>query len=198
MHRTDADGAVDGLHVPGSLTPPLQEATVIGSDWLNAVQEEICNVVEAHTPLVKADNTQLLTVLTTHYGRLGSANTWTAKNTFDLDGDGWQTLPLHADWTDFNVSATGPHQYRVDSFGRCWIRGDISKTGTSSTLAVLPAAAVPAYTVTFLVPSTSSSGFSTVQIAGASTGASAGYMSLLVNDANRVRLHGIAFYVNGK
>ncbi|MCY1077412.1 hypothetical protein [Archangium lansingense] len=102
MHRTDAAGNVDGLHVPGSLTPPLQEATVIGSDWLNAVQEEICNVVEAHTPLVKADNTQLLAALNAMYGRL-AAYVWGGH---DADANGSQNY-------NGSISRTGTGVYVV-------------------------------------------------------------------------------------
>lgn len=45
MHRTDADGAVDGKFQPGN--PAIgQRATLIDADWLNGMQEEIATVIE--------------------------------------------------------------------------------------------------------------------------------------------------------
>lgn len=59
MHRTDGDGNVAGLFVPGD--PVMgQVATEVKADWLNDVQEEICNVVTgAGIALVKGTRTQL-------------------------------------------------------------------------------------------------------------------------------------------
>lgn len=61
MHRTDAAGAT-GDHLftngdPASGTP----CTLVDADWLNALQESVCQVIEgAEITLVKGDNTQLL------------------------------------------------------------------------------------------------------------------------------------------
>lgn len=58
MHRTDADSNVANLFVdpvPGTTT-----ATQVDAPWLNAVQEEICNLLEGlGVTLVKATRTQL-------------------------------------------------------------------------------------------------------------------------------------------
>lgn len=90
MHRIDADGfeVVGGKNqfTDGDPSPPFQEATVVGADWMNAVQEEIAGVVEANTALVKADNTQLLTALNALFGRLAAVNTWTQTQNFNGAG----------------------------------------------------------------------------------------------------------------
>lgn len=62
MHRTDADGHDSNLFTDGN--PGVDEATVIDENWLNAVQEELCNTIEdAGTTLVKGTNTQLSTLI---------------------------------------------------------------------------------------------------------------------------------------
>lgn len=61
MHRTDADGNVDGQHSQGG---PGQPATVISADILNALQEEVCAVIEStDAELDKNNNAQLLTAI---------------------------------------------------------------------------------------------------------------------------------------
>lgn len=63
MHRIDTDGNVDNTFTEGDPEIP-QQPTVVGADWLNAVQEEICNVIEAaDIVLNKPTNTQLLAAL---------------------------------------------------------------------------------------------------------------------------------------
>lgn len=59
MHRTDAEGNVNGQFHPGN--PAIgQAATRIDADWLNAVQNNIIGVIEgANIALVKGDNSQL-------------------------------------------------------------------------------------------------------------------------------------------
>lgn len=85
MHRTDADGNVAGNFTDGDPSPPFQEATVIGADTMNALQNELIHVIEtlASITLVKGTNTQLGTALYALFGRLAAANTWTTTNTFD-------------------------------------------------------------------------------------------------------------------
>lgn len=63
MHRTDAEGAVDGRFHPGN--PAIgQQATRIGADWLNDVQESICFAIEqAGIALEKGDPAQLYEAL---------------------------------------------------------------------------------------------------------------------------------------
>lgn len=59
MHRIDADGHVSNLFDEGDPGVP-REPTQVDADWLNAIQEEICNLVTANgTALVKGTNTQL-------------------------------------------------------------------------------------------------------------------------------------------
>lgn len=59
MHRTDGDGHVGGLFTEGN--PAMgQAATQVTDDWLNDVQEEICNVITgAGIALAKGTQTQL-------------------------------------------------------------------------------------------------------------------------------------------
>ncbi len=63
MHRTDADGNVGGLFSDGNPSTGVL-GTKVDDDWLNAVQEEICNLIEAAgITLVKGTNTQLRAAL---------------------------------------------------------------------------------------------------------------------------------------
>lgn len=59
MHRVDTDGHLANLFTDGD--PGIgQEATIIGEDWLNDVQEDLCNLIEdAGVTLVKGSQTQL-------------------------------------------------------------------------------------------------------------------------------------------
>lgn len=59
MHRVDTSGNIAGAFTDGDPDVPV-EATVVDDDWLNAVQESICNLIEdAGITLVKGDDTQL-------------------------------------------------------------------------------------------------------------------------------------------
>lgn len=59
MHRIDTSGNVDNRFHPGNPATG-QQATLIDQDWLNAVQEEIVNVIlEANIDLEKGTNDQL-------------------------------------------------------------------------------------------------------------------------------------------
>lgn len=60
MHRIDGYGNQNGMFTEGN--PSTGEpASQITDDWLNASQEELCNVIEYDgTALNKSDNTQLL------------------------------------------------------------------------------------------------------------------------------------------
>lgn len=74
MHRIDGAGHDNGQWVaedPATSRPP----TEITADWMNAIQEEIAAVVEAHGPLVKAENNQLLTALQALFAPTGSVAT---------------------------------------------------------------------------------------------------------------------------
>lgn len=59
MHRIDTSGNVNNRFHPGNPATG-QQATLIDQDWLNAVQEEIVNVIlQANLSLEKGTNTQL-------------------------------------------------------------------------------------------------------------------------------------------
>lgn len=63
MHEIDGDGNVDGSFVEGDPTTGTP-ATVITADWLNAVQDELINVIEgAGIELEKGTNDQLLAAI---------------------------------------------------------------------------------------------------------------------------------------
>jgi hypothetical protein len=63
MHRTDAARNVANLFVDKDIGAGTR-GTVVDADWLNAVQEELCNFIEdLGGTLVKGTNTQLLTTL---------------------------------------------------------------------------------------------------------------------------------------
>lgn len=82
MHRTDGDGHSSNLFTDG--TPGVVTATQVEEDWLNAVQEELCNAIEdLGGTLVKGTNDQLYTRLIAIFGRLANANTWSAVQLFN-------------------------------------------------------------------------------------------------------------------
>lgn len=63
MHRIDTSGNVDNRFHPGNPATG-QQATLIDQDWLNAVQEEIVNVIlEANIDLAKGTNDQLASAI---------------------------------------------------------------------------------------------------------------------------------------
>ncbi|MGE0333104.1 MAG: hypothetical protein AB7P37_20680 [Ramlibacter sp.] len=64
MHRIDTSTAAPGgFFTEGDPTEPTA-ATRVSADFLNALQQEVCNVIEAAgLALNKADNTQLLQAL---------------------------------------------------------------------------------------------------------------------------------------
>lgn len=79
MFRIDSPYSVDGSWSQGSAAEG-RPGTQITADWLNAVQEELCNVVlAAGQMLAKGFNNQLATVL----ALVNIANPWTAKQTFN-------------------------------------------------------------------------------------------------------------------
>ncbi len=76
-HRIDGDGHVSNMFTEG--VPNVTPATQVTDDWLNDVQEEICNFVEDQgVTLVKGTGTQMLTAL------LSTAKTWLAAHVFTL------------------------------------------------------------------------------------------------------------------
>lgn len=65
MHRIDTEGNKNGKFYDGDPSgTDINEATVLDASWLNAVQEEICNVIGAGgNKLNKNDHTQLITAI---------------------------------------------------------------------------------------------------------------------------------------
>jgi hypothetical protein len=151
-HRTDGPDHVGNRFTDGNPLIP-QPGTVIEEDWLNMVQEEICNAVEGLGGVLdKARENQLVERLYATFELKNAAvngisdlkqtvNTWTAKNIFQVDGDGWQALSLLTGWSDDAQSGLyySP-AYRVDSFGRVWFRGRAKTTTGAQFIALLPAA----------------------------------------------------------
>ena len=72
MHRTDGDSNVAGLFDAGDPGVP-REPTQVDPDWLNAIQEELANTIEAAgVALVKGTNTQLLSAIRIGLGTLSA------------------------------------------------------------------------------------------------------------------------------
>jgi hypothetical protein len=91
LHRTDGDGHSSNLFVDEDL-PSVIPGTLVEKDWLNAVQEELCNTVEdAGTTLVKGTHDQLTAIVqaalmsTTPGGRL-TLSTGVSVTTSDVTG----------------------------------------------------------------------------------------------------------------
>lgn len=84
MHRVDTDGNVSGLFTDGD--PDLaEEATVVDDDWLNDMQENVAQAVEAASiSLVKGTYTQLTTAIgvLARIALQAAANTWAQLQTF--------------------------------------------------------------------------------------------------------------------
>ena len=58
MHRIDTEGSKDGRFFEGTSNTEVDEATVLGADWLNSLQDEIVNVI-GEGNLSKEKNNQL-------------------------------------------------------------------------------------------------------------------------------------------
>lgn len=91
MDRVDSDD-YDDTTVPGKRlytdgSPPLTPATVVGSKWMNAVQEELLAVIEeAGLTPDDANGDQVLEALNVMFGRLAAVlNTWTGAQAFQGD-----------------------------------------------------------------------------------------------------------------
>lgn len=79
MHRTDDDANVANKFDPGDPDVPRQP-TLVSADWLNAVQEELCNAIEnAGVTLVKGTWTQLQSIM----ANLSTTQTFTGTKTFN-------------------------------------------------------------------------------------------------------------------
>lgn len=74
MHRIDHITADNGTFTNGNLAGGVVP-TVITADWANALQEEICSVIEGFgIVLDKEDNAQLLAALVSHFSATSSAS----------------------------------------------------------------------------------------------------------------------------
>src|SRR5687767_6482751 len=97
MYRIDNATAATSIPTPGVAGPKPDgfftigdpatavPATIVDADWLNAIQEEICNVITAASiPLSKTTRTQLLSAIqliatgVPYAASSSSANTYTA------------------------------------------------------------------------------------------------------------------------
>jgi hypothetical protein len=127
MHRIDSLRSVAGAFVDKT---PSTRGTVVDAAFLNAVQEEICAVIEAFgITLVKGTNDQLLAALT---------------SAPDI------TYPtISAGWT--NVSGN-PVGYWVDHFGMLHMVGQATYVSGTSTIFTLPADSRPAVERQFVLP----------------------------------------------
>lgn len=85
MHRIDGDGHVANQFTEG--TPGVTPATQVTDDWLNDVQEELCNFIEdspASVTLVKGTQTQLIQAFTNRIAAfVAGAVTWGAGHIFN-------------------------------------------------------------------------------------------------------------------
>jgi hypothetical protein len=130
MHRIDEPTAVAQLPTPKQPGTPGyftqgnlntgQDATIVTDDWANAVQEEICTVIEAAgLVLSKTDHTQLLqafSILTRR--RLTADTTFYISPTGNDANDGlttatpWQSIQRGLDYIRDKIDAAG-HQPRL-------------------------------------------------------------------------------------
>lgn len=115
MHRIDGEGHDGNMFTGGDPLIPTP-ATVITTDWLNAIQEEVvAPILAAGIALVKGTNNQLLAALYALFGRLGVNNTWSGNQSFggsiSVTASTTLTGPLTANGTaTFNstVNMVGP------------------------------------------------------------------------------------------
>lgn len=125
MHRTDSSGNVSGLFV--DKVPGVSPGTLVVADSMNALQEELCTLIEARgVTLVKGTHTQLATAL--------AAVTKT-------------TATLAANWTA--VTATPPKYYK-DSAGVVHLEGAAghATNGAGEIMLTLPVGFRPSETRT--------------------------------------------------
>lgn len=181
MHRIDTVGNVAGTFTD---TNP---ATIVDDDWLNAVQSEIVNLIEAAgITLVKGTNTQVAAAVAAYIATHVAAT------------------PPHPDqvpWTLISpITGTLPAAdldkpaYRVDARGRVYLRGFFTPTTTG--FASLPGAVAPARTRRFAVHIGGDAGAGgTYLTIGANVG---GFAAMFVAAANQqYYLDGISWDVGG-
>ncbi len=174
MHRTTGDANVANLFDEGDPDEPRQP-TQIDASWLNDVQEEICNVIEAASiTLVEGTRTQLLSAL----------RTATRVN---------QTLA--ANWTGDGVTFALPRAYK-DVLGRVTLEGAAShaSNGTNVTMFTLASGFRPPVNMTFLAQLADSK-VCKVSIVASSGDVVIGAINGESISTNSVHLDGITFHV---
>jgi hypothetical protein len=111
MHRTEGDGHVSNLFDPGDPFIP-RPATQMTYDWANAVQEELCSVIEGRgLTLDQAGKS--------NFGQLYQAI---------FTPPAWTAMTLNSPWSTLSHTAS----YRLESnTKRVWLKGSLSATITS-------------------------------------------------------------------
>lgn len=104
MHRIDSSGSVAGLYSAGNPATG-QRATLLDAEHLNALQEEICAVIEAaEIDLEKGQNDQLLEAITALIGGI------------DIGGPYLKVT----DVTKFGSNANGYYEKRANGVIEQW------------------------------------------------------------------------------
>lgn len=110
MHRIDTDGHVGNLFDEGDPLVPRQP-TQIDKHWLNAIQEELANIVldgaSGIVALVKGTNTQVLAALRAILVNRTTAQTIAGTKTFTEGVVVDQTTNAAADVEGLNVTGKG-------------------------------------------------------------------------------------------
>ena len=176
MHRTEAPNNVANMFV--DKVPGVSPGTIVDSDFLNAVQEEVATFIEGRgVTLVKGTNTQLATALST-VTRI--APTMAAN---------WTSGPSGAPSVFYFKDATG----RVSLEGVCAHSTD----GDGVDIFTLPTGFRPPFSRQFVVPISSGTGgaagvvvFSTGVVRAAALGTTGDDV-----DTNALNLDGISFHI---
>lgn len=185
MHRIDhATATVDNLFTEGDPVGGIA-ATVMTDDWANAVQEEICEVVEtAGLTLNKADNTQLLDALVA-MGVRAASTTETgvvelATNAETLAGTDTTRVVTPAGLASFTKSLASNGYIKLP--GGLILQWGSGVTSSGGTLAVTFPLAFP--TACLQVFTTDQGIISTLHIVGSDTGTTTGFNAYSVNAAD--------------
>lgn len=176
MHKTDAANNVAGAFV--DKVPGVSPGTIVDAPFLNAVQDELCNFIEARgVTLAKGTNTQLTTAL--------AAVTRVAPT-------------MAANWTSGPSSGPAVFYYK-DATGRVSLEGTCSHAtdGDGVDIFTLPVGFRPPFSRQFVVPITSGAGgaasvvvFETGVVRAAALGTTGDDV-----DTNVLNLDGISFHI---
>ncbi len=139
MHRIDSDANVANQFSAGS--PGLgQPGTKISADWLNAIQEEIANLIEAFAVVLdKADNTQLAMLIGNLFARI---HTWTALQRFN---GGVETESIKGE-TELALKTAGFTRLSINNAGQmdAW-NHELTNLATPTAASTASAAATKGY-----------------------------------------------------